>query len=76
MTGHRGRLTGHFTLPDQAWWDDFRAPMEARTGGPRSRYAGGLEALETLDRLAGEPAMHRERSDRYAYEFFVVHKPD
>ncbi|MFV8836751.1 GNAT family N-acetyltransferase [Aquisalimonas sp. APHAB1-3] len=23
-------LVGHFTLPDEAWWDDFYTPMEAR----------------------------------------------
>jgi SAM-dependent methyltransferase len=24
------QLAGHFTLPDEAWWDDFYTPMETR----------------------------------------------
>ena len=23
-------LVGHFSLPDEAWWDDFYTPMEHR----------------------------------------------
>ncbi|MBE0656902.1 MAG: class I SAM-dependent methyltransferase [Bryobacteraceae bacterium] len=69
-------LIGHFTLPDEAWWDDFYTPMEAGIGELRGKYRGDEEALEVLEQLAGEPAMHRKHSDCYAYEFFVVRKPD
>lgn len=68
-------LVGHFTLPDEAWWDDFYTPMEARIEELRRRYANDREALEILDRLAEEPAMHRCHSDFYAYEFFVARRP-
>ena len=67
-------LAGHFTLPDEAWWDDFYGPMEARLGELRARYAGDAEALGVLDRLAKEPELHRRHSDSYAYEFFVVRR--
>lgn len=65
-------LIGHFTLPDEAWWDDFYTPMEIRIGELRGKYEYDEEALAVLDRLAQEPAMHRRYSDYYAYEFFVV----
>jgi hypothetical protein len=52
-------LLGHFTLPDEAWWDDFYTPMERRIGELRGKYAGDLEALAVLDQLAREPEMHR-----------------
>lgn len=68
-------LVGHFTLPDEAWWDDFYAPMEARIAGLRGKYAGDAEASAVLDQLAGEPEMHRRHSDFYAYEFFVARRP-
>ncbi len=67
-------LLGHFTLPDDAWWDDFYAPMERRIKELRGNYTGDAEALAILDRLAEEPAMHRIYSDTYAYEFFVARR--
>jgi len=68
-------LLGHFTLPDEAWWDDFYTPMERRIEELRGRFAGDAEAIGILDRLAQEPELHRRYSDYYAYEFFVVRRP-
>lgn len=67
-------LVDHFTLPDQAWWDDFYTPMERRIEELRSKYAGDAEARGVLDQLAQEPEMHRRHSDYYGYEFFVVRR--
>ncbi|MCC7147435.1 MAG: class I SAM-dependent methyltransferase [Phycisphaeraceae bacterium] len=64
-------LLGHFTLPDEAWWNDFYTPMETRIAELRGKYANDSEALAILDQLAQEPTMHRNYSDYYAYEFFV-----
>ena len=68
-------LVGHFTLPDEAWWDDFYTPMEARIAELRGKYAGDGEASAILDQLAEEPEMHRRHADFYAYEFFVARRP-
>jgi len=67
-------LVGHFSLPDEAWWDDFYTPMERRIEVLRGEYAGDAEALVVLDQLAQEPEMHRRHADCYAYEFFVVRR--
>ncbi len=67
-------LVGHFTLPDEAWWDDFYTPMETRIAELRGIYAGDVEAAAILDQLAAEPEMHRRHSDCYAYEFFVARR--
>jgi SAM-dependent methyltransferase len=67
-------LAGHFTLPDEAWWDDFYTPMGRRIEELRSTYAADGEALAVLDQLAQEPAMHRASSEYYAYEFFVARR--
>lgn len=75
IAGYGFKTIGHFTLPDEAWWDDFYTPMESGIGELRGKYAGDGEALEVLDQIAQEPAMHREYSHCYAYEFFVVRKP-
>jgi len=67
-------LVGHFTLPDEAWWDDFYTPMEARIAELRGKYVEDVEASAILDRLAEEPEMRRRYSDFYAYEFFVAQR--
>jgi SAM-dependent methyltransferase len=67
-------LVDHFTLPDEAWWDDFYTPMERRIEELRGNYASDAEALGVLDQLAQEPALHRRHADYYAYEFFVVRR--
>lgn len=67
-------LVGHFTLPDEAWWDDFYTPMERRIAELRARYAADAEALAVLGRLAQEPELHRRHAGSYAYEFFVLRK--
>lgn len=67
-------LVGHFTLPDEAWWDDFYTPMELRIAELRGKYEGDDEALAVLDQLAQEPAMHGRHSDCYAYEFFAARR--
>jgi len=65
-------LLDHFTLPDEAWWDDFYTPMQERIEELRGRYAADGEALAVLEQLAQEPEMHRRHSSYYAYEFFVL----
>lgn len=68
-------LVGHFTLPDEAWWDEFYTPMLARIADLRGRHAGDAGALAALDQLAAEPEMHRRHGAFYAYEFFVARRP-
>ena len=68
-------LGGHFTLPDEAWWDDFYTPMETRIEELRVKYSDDVEALAILDQHAEEPRMHRRYSEYYAYEFYVARRP-
>ncbi|MBT8496189.1 MAG: class I SAM-dependent methyltransferase, partial [Deltaproteobacteria bacterium] len=67
-------LVDHFTLPDEAWWDDFYGPMEARIDELRTTHEGDDEALAILDELAGEPKMHRQCAGFYGYQFFVAQR--
>jgi SAM-dependent methyltransferase len=68
-------MLGRFTLPDEAWWDDFYLPMEQRITELRRKYGRDTEALAALHQLAREPELHRKCSDYYAYEFFVARRP-
>src|SRR5690606_40125906 len=66
---------GHFTLPDEAWWDDFYTPMLRRIDELEHAYAADAEALAVLADLRREPEMHRRYSYSYGYEFFVARLP-
>jgi len=68
-------LVGHFTLPDEAWWDDFYSPMERRIQELQRKYAHDADALAVLDQIALEPEMRREYGAYYGYEFFVARRP-
>lgn len=68
-------VSAHFTLPDEAWWDDFYTPMEHRIAALRAHYSDDPEALAMLDKVAAEPVMYREHGNTFAYEFFVVRRP-
>lgn len=68
------QLIDHFTLPDEAWWDDFYTPMLKQIDTLRLKYRDDHEAQEILDQLAQEPELHRQYSEYYAYEFFVLQK--
>jgi SAM-dependent methyltransferase len=68
-------VVSHFPLPDEAWWDDFYTPMEARIAALRITHAGDPEAQAILDQLAAEPENHRLFGDFYTYVFFVARRP-
>jgi len=86
MTGVDGNLAiiagcgyevlGHFSLPDEAWWDDFYTPMEERVRVLRFKYGGDAEALAALDLIGREVELHRRYSGYYAYQFFAVRRTD
>lgn len=62
-------------MPEEAWWDDFYTPMEARIRELRAHYGGDAEAVGILDQPAREPMLHRAHSEYHAYEFFVARRP-
>lgn len=68
------KLVDHFPLPNEAWIEEFYAPMEQRIGALRKKYSDDPQALATLDDIAKEPALHRRHPDSYGYEFFVVQR--
>jgi len=66
------RTLGPLALPEEAWWEAFYAPMLARIEALRAREAGLPDRLAELDRIAGEPAMHRWHDATSGDEFFVA----
>jgi SAM-dependent methyltransferase len=68
-------IAGHFTLPNETWWDDFYTPMENRIRALRTKYAGDAAASGALDQIEREIDLHRRFGDCYGYEFFILRRP-
>ncbi|OGF67181.1 MAG: hypothetical protein A2Y62_07175 [Candidatus Fischerbacteria bacterium RBG_13_37_8] len=65
------KLVEHFTLPVEAWWENYYTPQEERHKVLRSKYAGDPEALKIIEVSQMEIDIYRDYSDYYGYEFFI-----
>lgn len=75
VRNHGAFLTcDHFTLPQEAWTENFYDPMERRIASLRQYYANDADALAILDAQGREPTLRRQFADQYGYEFFVLRK--
>ncbi len=68
------QVLGHFTLPEEAWWEHYYGPMEARLAEIRPSYEGDEVALAVLTECQQEIDVYRAHSGSYGYEFFVVER--
>jgi SAM-dependent methyltransferase len=66
-------LLGHFTLPENAWWDYYR-PIEDRLAVLREKHYRHRSALDVIDDAQIEIDMFRRHRGSYGYEFFVCQK--
>jgi ubiquinone/menaquinone biosynthesis C-methylase UbiE len=66
-------LLGHFTLPEEAWWDYYR-PIEERLTALRETHHDDPAALEVIDDAQLEIDMYRRHHGAYGYEFFICRK--
>ncbi len=64
-------LLGHFTLPDDAWWDHYYTPLLARIPALSTQFTNDAEALGVLDMTRNEIDMRRRFGEWYGYEFFA-----
>jgi SAM-dependent methyltransferase len=66
------RLIGHFTLPDEAWWNDYYHPIEKKLATLRELYKDDKEALKHLTMEQVEIDFFSKYSKYYGYVFFVM----
>jgi ubiquinone/menaquinone biosynthesis C-methylase UbiE len=66
---------GHFTLPDNAWWEHYYTPLERKLPSLREKYSADKQAMSLVDSADREIEMRRRFGQWYGYEFFVVRKP-
>ncbi len=67
-------LSGHFTLPEECWRDEYYGPLGKRIATLRAAHSGDAEALSELDLCQKEIDLYERYSAYYGYEFFVMRK--
>jgi len=67
-------LVGHFVLPEDAWWNEYYGPLEARLQELSLKYEGDAEALRHIQEERREVEMYRKYADWYGAVFFIMKK--
>jgi serine/threonine-protein kinase HipA len=62
----------HFTLPPEAWWDEYYAPLEARIAHLAPDADPELAAV--LDETRREIELYRSHGDSYGYVFYLLRR--
>ena len=66
------RETGHFVLPEAAWWDDYYRPLEARLAPLRERHGHDPNFRDRVDEAQAEINAYRAYAEVCGYVFFVM----
>ena len=69
---HGYELSGRFTLPDSAWWDDYYTPLSEKFPRLIEKYAGDEAGLAVVEMAQEEQRIRRDFGSSYGYEFFVA----
>lgn len=67
-------VVGDFVLSEDAWWNLYYRPLEARIRELAPRYGGDEIALRVLEEARIEIECYRRYSDSYGYLFLVLRK--
>jgi ubiquinone/menaquinone biosynthesis C-methylase UbiE len=67
-------VLGHFTLPEDAWWEEYYHPLGDRLNQLREKYKDDPEALEILDTEQEEIDLYRKYSEWYGSVFYIMQK--
>ncbi|MFH1681580.1 MAG: class I SAM-dependent methyltransferase [Candidatus Eisenbacteria bacterium] len=71
---HGYEPVGHFTLPEEFWWEEYYGPLTERVRALRGKHAGDRAALAVLDREEREAELYRRNARWYGSGFFVMRR--
>ena len=60
----------HFTLPPEAWWDEYYTPLEQRMA--RLSPPADPELAAVIDETRREIELYRRYGDSYGYVFYLM----
>lgn len=65
-------IIDHFTLPEEAWWEDYYNPLQDRIEMLKGRYRDNADMLEMLEAEEMEMDFFKKYCDFYGYVFYVM----
>jgi SAM-dependent methyltransferase len=74
ISRHGYRLLEHFSLPDDAWWQDFYSPLEAFLDQLPSTYATRPDLRSRIDDFRYQIRLARKNPAIYRSTFFIMQK--
>jgi SAM-dependent methyltransferase len=67
-------LTGHFPLPEDAWWEGYYGPLEKRLKKLREKYHDNQDALAVIEEEQKEIDLYRKYNQWYGSVFYIMRK--
>ena len=67
-------LVGHFPLPEEFWWLDYYAPLQARVLELRKAHTGDQEVQEALNRQQREIDVYRRHAEWAGSAYYLMRK--
>lgn len=67
-------LLGHFTIPDNAWWNEYYGPLERRINELRLKYRDDANVLVLLNEEQKEIDRFKKNPELYRSAFFLMQK--
>ncbi len=67
-------LVASFSLPSEAWWNEYYTPLQIKLAGMEEEYAENQDALAVIDMTWREIEQFRKYSDYYGYQAFLLKK--
>jgi ubiquinone/menaquinone biosynthesis C-methylase UbiE len=68
------KLLKHFSLPEDAWWNEYYKPLEIRIRELCMKYKNNVDAVEILKKHQKEVDMVKRNPEEYGSAFFVMQK--
>ena len=65
-------ICGHFTLPENAWWESYYNPLKINLKKIAEKYK--KEADKVIQEHYFEMDLFKKYSNEYGYEFYIVKK--
>ncbi|TFG04636.1 MAG: class I SAM-dependent methyltransferase [Promethearchaeota archaeon] len=67
-------LFAYFSLPPDAWWTLYYAPLESRLKELRAKYQDNIEVQDILQRHQNEVDMIKPNPQKFQTAFFIIQK--
>ncbi len=68
------KLLNHFSLPDDAWWEEYYGPLEIRIKQLYKKYNSDPDALKVLNKQQKEIDMVKADPKIFVSAFYIIQK--